>query len=127
MKTNRILIADDEPYVARVLKLVLLKEGYEVICVNNGKQALDSYRETRPDIIVTDVKMPHMTGRELVETIRGTDGDTDTPIVVMTSTLESENRNWVSGVGGVSFVGKPVSPRELVRIINGYFTCSKAS
>ena len=127
MKTNRILIADDEPYVARVLKLVLLKEGYEVICVNNGKQALDSYRETRPDIIVTDVKMPHMTGRELVETIRGSEGDTDTPIVVMTSTLESENRNWVSGVGGVSFVGKPVSPRELVRIINGYFTCSKAS
>lgn len=127
MKTNRILIADDEPYVARVLKLVLLKEGYEVICVNNGKQALDSYRETRPDIIVTDVKMPHMTGRELVEVIRGTDGDSETPIVVMTSTLESENRNWVSGVGGVSFVGKPVSPRELVRIINGYFTCSKAS
>ena len=127
MKTNRILIADDEPYVTRVLKLVLLKEGYEVICVNNGKQALDSYRETRPDIIVTDVKMPHMTGRELVETIRGSEGDTETPIVVMTSTLESENRNWVSGVGGVSFVGKPVSPRELVRIINGYFTCSKAS
>ena len=127
MKTNRILIADDEPYVARVLKLVLLKEGYEVICVNNGKQALDSYRETRPDIIVTDVKMPHMTGRELVETIRGTDGDSEIPVVVMTSTLESENRNWVSEVGGVSFLGKPVSPRELVRIVNGYFTCSKAS
>ena len=127
MKTNRILIADDEPYVARVLKLVLLKEGYEVICVNNGKQALDSYRETRPDIIVTDVKMPHMTGRELVETIRSSEGDADTPIVVMTSTLESENRDWVSGVGGVSFVGKPVSPRELVRIVNGYFSCSKAS
>ena len=127
MKTNRILIADDEPYVARVLKLVLLKEGYEVSCVNNGKQALDSYRETRPDIIVTDVKMPHMTGRELVEIIRSSEGDSDTPIVVMTSTLESENRDWVSGVGGVSFVGKPVSPRELVRIVNGYFSCSKAS
>ncbi len=127
MKTNRILIADDEPYVARVLKLVLVKEGYEVICVNNGKQALDSYRETRPDIIVTDVKMPHMTGRELVETIRSSEGDSDTPIVVMTSTLESENRDWVSGVSGVSFVGKPVSPRELVRIVNGYFSCSKAS
>ncbi len=127
MKANRILIADDEPYVARVLKLVLVKEGYEVTCVNNGKQALDSYRETRPDIIVTDVKMPQMTGRELVETIRSSDGGSEIPIVVMTSTLESENRDWVSGVGGVSFVGKPVSPRELVRIINGYFTCSKAS
>jgi len=127
MKVNKILIADDEPYVARVLKLVLLKAGYEVSCVSNGKQALDSYRETRPDIIVTDVKMPHMTGRELVETIRSSEGDSDTPIVVMTSTLESENRDWVSGVGGVSFVGKPVSPRELVRIVNDYFSCRKAS
>ena len=127
MKANRILIADDEPYVSRVLKLVLQREGYEVSCVCNGKQALDSYRQARPDIIVTDVKMPHMTGRELVETIRSTDGDSEIPIVVMTSTLESENRDWVSGVGSVSFVGKPVSPRELVRIVNNYFTCSKAS
>jgi len=127
MKANRILIADDEPYVSRVLKLVLQKEGYEVICVSNGKQALDSYMDNRPDILVTDVKMPHMTGRELVETIRNVEGDTETPIVVMTSTLESENRDWVGGVSGVSFVGKPVSPRELVRIVNGYFTCSKAS
>ena len=127
MKANRILIADDEPYVSRVLKLVLQREGYEVSCVYNGKQALDAYRQARPDIIVTDVKMPHMTGRELVETIRSADGDSETPIVVMTSTLESENRDWVSGVGSVSFVGKPVSPRELVRIVNSYFTCSKAS
>ncbi len=127
MKANRILIADDEPYVSRVLKLVLQREGYEVSCVSNGKQALDSYRQARPDIIVTDVKMPHMTGRELVETIRSTDADSEIPIVVMTSTLESENRDWVSGVGSVSFVGKPVSPRELVRIVNNFFTCSKAS
>ncbi len=83
MKANRILIADDEPYVARVLKLVLLKEGYEVTCVNNGKQALDSYRETRPDIIVTDVKMPHMTGRQLVETIRSSDRDMPFPLSMM--------------------------------------------
>jgi len=127
MKANRILIADDEPYVSRVLKLVLQKEGYEVICVSNGKQALDSYMDNRPDILVTDVKMPHMTGRELVETIRSANGDSETPIVIMTSTLESENRDWVGGVGNVSFVGKPVSPRELVRIVNNYFIHSKAS
>lgn len=127
MNVKKILIADDEPYVARVLKLVLQKEGYEVSCVNNGRQALESYRESRPDIIVTDVKMPHMTGRELVETIRSAENDDEMPIVVMTSTLESENRDWVCGVGSVTFVGKPVSPRELVRIINDYFACSKAS
>ena len=89
MNIKKILIADDEPYVSRVLKLVLQQEGYEVACVANGKLALDAYLEHRPDILVTDVKMPHMTGRELVEAIRQTNGDYDTPIVVMTSTLES--------------------------------------
>ena len=127
MNTNKILIADDEPYVVRVLKLVLQKEGYEVTCVNNGKQALESYRKARPDIVVTDVIMPYMSGRELVEEVRETDGDHETPFVVMTSTLESENRDWVSGVGNVSFVGKPVSPRELVRIVNDYFSSNSAS
>ena len=127
MSANKILIADDEPYISRVLKLVLQKAGYEVTCVENGKQAFDAYLNMRPDILVTDVKMPQMTGRELVERIRLIENDDVTPVVVMTSTLESENRDWVTDVEKVSFLGKPVSPRELVRVVNSYFTHSKAS
>ena len=127
MNAYKILIADDEPYVARVLKLVLQQEGYEVTCVNNGREALDTFRKLEPDILVTDVKMPHMGGRKLVETIKGSDGNKEIPVVVMTSTLESENRDWVCGVSNVSFLGKPVSPRELVRVVNGYFMQSKTS
>jgi CheY-like chemotaxis protein len=127
MSANKILIADDEPYISRVLKLVLQKAGYEVTCVDNGKQAMDAYMNMRPDILVTDVKMPQMTGRELVERIRLIENGDVTPVVVMTSTLESENRDWVTDVEKVSFLGKPVSPRELVRVVNSYFTHSKAS
>ena len=127
MNANKILIADDEPYVARVLKLVLQNSGYEVTCVNNGKQAIEAYRKNRPDIVITDVKMPEMTGRELVEAIRSSGDGIETPIVVMTSTLESENRDWVTGVGNVSFLGKPVSPRELVSVVSKFFVHSKAS
>jgi two-component system alkaline phosphatase synthesis response regulator PhoP len=127
MNAYKILIADDEPYVARVLKLVLQQEGYDVTCVNNGREALDTYKELEPDILVTDVKMPHVDGRKLVETIKNSDGNAAIPVVVMTSTLESENRDWVCGVSNVSFLGKPVSPRELVRVVNGYFIQSKTS
>lgn len=127
MSANKVLIAEDEPYVSRVLKLVLQKAGYEVICVENGKQAISAYMNMRPDILVTDVKMPQMTGRELVERIRLIENDDVTPVVVMTSTLESENRDWVTDVEKVSFLGKPVSPRELVRVVNSYFTHNKAS
>ena len=127
MNAYKILIADDEPYVARVLKLVLQQEGYDVTCVNNGREALDTFKKLEPDILVTDVKMPHIDGRKLVETIKNSDGIAAIPVVVMTSTLESENRDWVCGVSNVSFLGKPVSPRELVRVVNGYFMQSKTS
>ena len=127
MNKYKILIADDEPYVARVLKLVLQKEGYQVTCVNNGKEALDVYAGLSPDVVVTDVKMPHVGGRELVETIRTMDTGANIPVVVMTSTLESENRDWVHDVGNVSFLGKPVSPRDVVRVISAHFMHSKAS
>ena len=127
MNKYKILIADDEPYVARVLKLVLQKEGYQVTCVNNGKEALDAYTSLSPDVVVTDVKMPHVGGRKLVETIRTMESGANIPVVVMTSTLESENRDWVHDVGNVSFLGKPVSPRDLVRVINAHFMHSKVS
>ena len=127
MTAHKILIADDEPYVARVLKLVLQKEGYQVTCVNNGKEALDVFATLEPDILVTDVKMPHVGGRKLVETIRGMEHSNNIPVVVMTSTLESENRDWVHDMGNISFIGKPVSPRDLVRVINSHFIHSKAS
>ncbi|MGB5396839.1 MAG: response regulator [Gammaproteobacteria bacterium] len=127
MSAYKILIADDEPYVARVLRLVLQKEGYEVTCVTNGKEALDVYHKWSPDMLVTDIKMPYMSGRELIETIRSSDIGTTMPVIVMTSTLESENRDWLGDADNMSFIGKPVSPRDLVRLINEHCPQLKAS
>lgn len=127
MSAKKILIVDDEPYITRVLKLVLQKEGYVVTCVNNGQQGLDQYTKERPDMVITDVKMPRMTGNELVAAIRQTNADSETPIVVMTSTLENENREWIADVSHLTFIGKPVSPRELVRVVNGYLIHTESS
>lgn len=127
MTTYNVLIVDDEPYVARVLKLILQKEGYKVTCVNNGKEALAVFDSLKPDIVVTDIKMPHLTGQQLVEAIRNREGNNNIPVVVMTSTLESENRDWVQELGNISFLGKPVGPRDLIRVISKHFIQSKAS
>lgn len=121
MNKAKILVADDEPFVSRILKMTLEQAGYEVISVNNGVKALASFKESQPDMVVTDVKMPQITGRKLVESIRELDGGGEVPVIVMTSTLESENRDWVAGAGNVTFLGKPVSPRELIRVIGEYF------
>lgn len=127
MTAYKVLIVDDEPYVTRVLKLVLQQEGYKVTCANNGKEALTVFDSVRPDIVVTDVRMPHMGGQQLVKSIRSMETNNDIPVVVMTSTLESENRDWLHDLGNISFVGKPVSPRDLVRVIDKHFIHNTAS
>ncbi len=119
MKT--ILIADDEPHVARVLRLVLENEGYQVHCAENGKEALDVYSRLKPDVLIADIQMPVLSGKELVNKVRELPDGEDTPIIVMTSSLENSHKAWLSNMPSTRFVGKPVSPRELVSIINGFF------
>ncbi len=123
MKT--ILIADDEPHVARVLRLVLENEGYQVHCVENGKEALDKYARLQPDVLIADIQMPILSGKELVSKVRDLPGGVDVPVIVMTSSLESRHKEWLSNMPSTRFVGKPVSPRELVTIINGFFPDSQ--
>lgn len=119
MKT--ILIADDEPHVARVLRLVLENEGYQVHCFENGKEALDAYSRLEPDVLIADIQMPILSGKELVNRVRDLPGGGDMPVIVMTSSLESSHKDWLNNMSSICFVGKPVSPRELVGIINGFF------
>ena len=119
MKT--VLIADDEPHVARVLRLVLEKEGYEVCCADNGKQALDLFESREPDVLIADINMPALNGRELVDRVRELPAGGEVPVIVMTSSLESHHQEWLGRMKATWFVGKPVSPRELVAMINGFF------
>ncbi len=116
-----ILIADDEPYVARVMRLVLENEGYHVVCADDGQQALDAFIEIEPDVLIADIKMPLLDGRELVDRIRRLETGANIPVIVMTSSLESCHQQWLAQMGNIRFAGKPVSPRELVTIINAFF------
>ncbi|MDH3872315.1 MAG: response regulator, partial [Gammaproteobacteria bacterium] len=67
---KRILIVDDEPHIIRVLKLAMKNAGYTVDEAYNGEQALAYLETTRPDLMITDIDMPRMNGRELCLHIR---------------------------------------------------------
>ena len=70
---RKILIADDEPHVLRVLKMSLEKEGYAVDVCANGMEAVAKLREEEPDILITDIQMPQMSGEELCKYITQTE------------------------------------------------------
>jgi len=119
---KQILIADDEPHVIRVLKLTLEREGYAVTAVGNGEQALQQIRTAHPDVLITDIQMPRMTGRELCQAIEAEWPQRRFTIIVMTSMTEREQREWVANLKNIQFLEKPLSPRRLVAFLHQHFS-----
>src|SRR5262249_56753513 len=77
---QRILVVDDEPQIARVLRRSLAARGYEVQVAGEGEEALEIFNAWAPDLIITDLSMPNMGGLELCRRIRAT---SQAPIVML--------------------------------------------
>ncbi len=118
---KKIVIADDEPHVLRVLQLSLEKEGYAVETCANGKDALTQLEQEHPDILITDIQMPLMSGEELCRHINQHMPDRKFLIFVLTSRTEIEHREWSRNIHNLLFLEKPVSIRNLVEKIDAYF------
>ena len=124
---KKILIADDEPHVLRVMKMSLEKEGYAVDTCANGKEALARLSLEQPDILITDIQMPQMTGEELCKYIQQRMPERKFLIFVLTSRTEIEHREWSRDINNLLFLEKPVSIRNLVEKLDGYFAGSTDS
>ena len=111
---KRILIVDDEPNIARVLKLMLERAGHAVSTAPDGEAGLASVLANPPDALITDIQMPRMNGRQLVHAIHQQLPNRQFPIFVMTSMTAREERDWVRALAHIEFLEKPVSPRQLV-------------
>lgn len=118
---KRILIVDDEPHVLRVLKLALRQRGYEVESVGDPREVMDKLRSYAPDVLITDIQMPRMTGRQLCQAIEEEWPERRFTIIVMTSMTEREQREWVASMKNIQFLEKPLSPRRLVTFLHEHF------
>lgn len=121
MNKRTILLVDDEPHVIRVLRLMLEREGYEVASANDGAEALEKIDARRPDVMVSDIQMAGMDGRELCRTVRTRYPEARFPILVMTSMTASSEREWVKDLADVDFLEKPLSPRQLIARLATHF------
>ncbi len=121
MNPKRILLADDEPNMALVLKLQLQRAGYEVSMAHDGREALDAILTQAPDALVTDVWMPRMTGAQLCAEIEKEVPARSFPIFVMTSDTDREHRRWSGTMHDTVFLEKPVSARVLIARLGCFF------
>lgn len=106
---HRILIVDDDKSIVKMLQKYLTIKGYEIVCAENGKQAV-SLINKKPDIILLDINMPQMDGLEVCKTIRG---QISCPILFLTARVEEEDKIQGLMVGGDDYILKPFSLKEL--------------
>ncbi len=108
---EKILLVDDEINLLNVVKDYLTLESYEVYVADNGKRAMELFKEIQPDFIILDLMLPDISGEEICKRIRS---KSDVPILMLTAKNSEEDR--VSGlyIGADDYLTKPFSPRELV-------------
>jgi two-component system alkaline phosphatase synthesis response regulator PhoP len=113
-RLGRVLVVEDEPDVAELLRYNLQKEGWEVVTVANGAEVLRRVREARPDVILLDIMVPQLNGWEVCRRLKQ-DAETRTiPIIMVTGRVEEGDKVLGFELGADDYVTKPFSPRELI-------------
>ena len=107
---QRILVADDEASIRRILETRLKMVGYDVVTAQDGEEAVEVYNKSNPDLVVLDVMMPKMDGYGVTREIRRT---SDVPIIILTALGDVSERITGLELGADDYVVKPFSPKEL--------------
>ena len=111
---KRILIAEDDICVSRVLSRVFARGGYDTLVANNGERALELLAvNPTVDVLITDINMPRLDGRELCRQLQDEGPYLPRITYVVTARMSHEERSWVDGLPGVELLEKPISPKAL--------------
>jgi DNA-binding response OmpR family regulator len=109
--SSLILVVDDEPKIVRLARDYLEKNGFRVVTAADGLSALAMARREHPDLIVLDLLLPGMDGREVCRVLRR---ESDVPIIMLTALSEESDQIAGLEIGADDYIVKPFSPRALV-------------
>ena len=114
---TRILVADDDPVILRLIEVNLSLEGFDVVTAGRGEEALSKARETSPDLILLDVMMPGMTGWEVAKLLKEDQRTKDIPVVFLSARTQDEDRRRGEDLGVAAYVTKPFDPGRLIETV----------
>jgi len=111
---KKIVLAEDEPQIAKLVEFKLKKEGYQVTWKKNGEESLKAIKEEKPDLILLDVMMPVMDGYEVLRQVKEDEQLRDIPVIMLTA--RAQERDVVKGIdsGVENYITKPFHPAELL-------------
>jgi two-component system response regulator HydG len=110
-----VLVIDDEGGILDTLRILLKKEGYEVVTAQGGKAGLEAIRTASADIVLTDVRMPQVTGLDILQAVK--EHDPMTPVILMTAQASLQSAIQAVNIGAFYYLQKPFANDELLAIL----------
>jgi DNA-binding NtrC family response regulator len=116
---EKILIVDDEPDMLKLLSMILReKTSYEITTTNNPMEAIELAKQSRFDLVISDLKMPGLDGMEIIDAVKKV--DEDIPVIIITAFASVESASEAIQKGGFDFITKPFRKEQIL------FTIDKA-
>lgn len=109
--SNKILVVDDEQSIMNIIAFNLKKEGFDVVCAEDGEMAIKVFEEENPDLMLLDIMMPKIDGYGVCRRIRD---KSDIPIIMLTARADEVDKVLGLEIGADDYVTKPFSNRELM-------------
>lgn len=121
----KILLAEDEPTMRRLMGMLLGRQGHEIIEAENGAPVVDLALQHQPDIILLDIMMPIVDGYEALRRVRATPGIDDIPVIFLSAKSQIEDRVEGLRMGADDYLIKPADPNELMARIDSVMLRSR--
>jgi DNA-binding response OmpR family regulator len=111
---RKILVADDEAHITHVVSLKFRKAGFEVVTAQDGEEAYELAVQERPDLVITDLQMPFMSGVELSAKLRDTPATSEIPVIMLTARGLALSHDDLARTNIKSVMSKPFSPKQVL-------------
>jgi DNA-binding response OmpR family regulator len=114
MPPDKVLLVEDDPVILRLLEVNFELEGFDVVLAHDGAEGIDLARTERPDLVISDIMMPKVSGLELVAALKGDDATAAIPIILLSAKAQSADVKAGMEAGADDYVTKPFEPLDLV-------------
>jgi len=114
----RILIVEDNALNIKLFCDLLEAHGHATKAVTDSRQALEAAREFAPDLVITDIQLPHVSGLELIRMIRADERLAEVPIMAVTAYATSGDEDRARDIGAQAYVAKPISVARFVQTVD---------
>ena len=111
----KVVCIEDDPEMIDLVKLILARQGYEVIGAMGGREGLETVEAVRPDLVLLDLMMPDMDGWEVYQQMKSSETMSDIPVIVVTAKAQSIDKVLGLHIAKVNdYITKPFGPSELL-------------